>query len=292
MAIGSILGAAAGGLAQGAIGLLGNDRAADQVSQAGALSAAQIQALAQNVKPQATTTSLGFGYPNNAFMQSPITNEQISQLLGFGRLAYQGAAVNPPAANFTQRFLDSLDRIQGRREAEQFANLESRLFNRAGVSTGTAQQVRDFQSQLEEARQARMLNIEKAMFEREQQGYNRENDLFDRFIRTVAGTQQIGQNELAQMQLGINAGGLQSPFGYSAANVLGQSNLLAGQTRAASTQGFFDSLGQAVGGAVSRGIGGIFGGGTPSTSGGGGFVSNPFVNTSPSTFWSPSFGSF
>jgi len=66
------------------------------------------------------------------------------------------AARNLNQRGLSQEFFDQIDRLESRRDARQFNSLESKLFNSSGINTGTAANVADFRTQLEEGRQKRV----------------------------------------------------------------------------------------------------------------------------------------
>lgn len=69
-----------------------------------------------------------------------------------------GAAANVDTAGLSQDFYNQLNALQGLQEADEMRRLESVLFNRGGVHTGTQNQIADFQSRLDAARQSRQFD--------------------------------------------------------------------------------------------------------------------------------------
>jgi len=68
------------------------------------------------------------------------------------------AASNVDTAGQSVEFYNQLNALKGLQEADEMRRLESVLFNQGGVHTGTANQVADFQSRLDAARQSRQFD--------------------------------------------------------------------------------------------------------------------------------------
>ena len=100
------------------------------------------------------------------------------------------------ARNLNQRglsreFFDQIDRLESRRDANQFNSLESKLFNKSGINTGTANNVADFRNQLEEGRQKRV-------FEATSAAQNYTTNMFKNFLALNQGRTEFNDNAVLE----------------------------------------------------------------------------------------------
>ena len=236
---GSIIGDVAGGVVGGLFGSEGDRRAADQAF--GAANAAQ-----SFIRPQFQPLNSVFGntLPSGRFAANQIGLDTQGRLFQAQKL-FSNQLLGFNKGAFADRFFDAIDRLESRREAQGLANLESRLFNRSGVNTGTQRQIADFQADIEDARLDRVIKAELAADERSR-------GLLGDFLRANQGLRGFNQDIQNQQNLGfIGAQALtpQSTFNPGLAN--------AGLFQAGNTQSFFDSLGSGIGGAVNAGVSGL-----------------------------------
>ena len=178
--------------------------------------------------------------------------------------------------SFADRLLEASNAVHNKREQQAFGSLESKLFNRAGASTGTQRQLSDFASDIEDRRFQRALQAETAA---DQMFRGRLGD-FGTALRALGGFEDMFSNAQQQSLAGARA---LAPFGI---NNPGAAQ--AGALRAENTRGFFDGLGGFAGGAVEAGFNSYFNPiqSTPSFSP---FrVNNPFTGVGPlSSFGNP-----
>jgi hypothetical protein len=184
----------------------------------------------------------------------------------FGQVGEEARGFNP--TNFQNNFFDAIDRLESRRESEAFNSLESKLFNKAGVSTGTERQVRDFQGDLEQRR-----------FDRAGAAVGQSQQFFTNMLQQLLGISQ-GKQQLAStafdpLKLGLAFGGAQTGVQESKANILGQ----AAGVKASTTANTFSSIGGLFDSAAQFGAGGGFGDLSSFFGGGGNGGSAGFTGT-------------
>jgi len=133
----------------------------------------------------------------------------------FGQLiGEQGRqAANFDPQDFQNRFFDALDRLESRRESEAFGSLESRLFNRSGINTGTQRQVRDFRDTLDNRRRARAFE---AIFGAQ----DFQSQIFNNILGLERGRSGLGQNALSPIQIGAGIGATRSRTDLAASNLI------------------------------------------------------------------------
>lgn len=269
---GSVLGSVAGGITSGLFGSKGSSKAASQQAAA----AQQALALTPQLRNFPVATALGTTGLRGAPGRFKLSGQGQGLLNNLNQsrdtLFRQFRDFSRP--DFAQRFFDSIDALESRREAQAFNNFESRLFNQSGVNTGSGRQIADFQADIEDARQRRAIGAELT-------ASGLQGDLFNRFLQAAQGLQNFQGSQLNQ--IGTTIQGEQSPLGIN--QQVAQAGLLgAGNTRARGTMDFFNNLGTGIGGGVSAGVSRIF---NPPTAGNSfaGFsqqFSNPFSSLGPS----------
>lgn len=262
---GSIIGDVAGSVVGGLFGAKGDRKASDQAFNA----ARQSQQIFRPQIPQAGNNNV-FGniLPSGHFSANPLGQQVQADLIRKFR-TFSGQFDDFNKGDFANRFFDSIDRLESRREAQGFADLESRLFNRRGVNTGTQRQVADFQRDIEDARLSRVINAELA-------GDIRSRGMFQDFINALGGLQGFGNNIQSQRNSAVQNASLMRPFAINNP-AIGNAGLL----QAGNTQSFFDSLGGGLANATNAGVSTLFGGGFSNPfSSGGGFFNPSAVNFS------------
>ena len=262
----SIIAPVVGSVASGLIGGAGSSKANAQRNSA-----------AQNAQQIITPKPF---QANSLFFNTGANGR--AELNGFGRSQFanfsqiQGRAFHRQHGfnrnEFRDRLLEASNRVNDKREGQAFSSLESKLFNRQGASTGTARQIADFGSDLEDRRFNRALQAEIGA-ENFHRGlvndFSNAHSLFNNLDSQMRQTQQ-------QSLVGAQA---LRPFAIN-----NPAAAQAGFANADSTQGFFNGLGRTVGGGLEAGISAF---GNPSSGGGGGgffnpsainFGSNPFTS--------------
>lgn len=228
-----IAGAAVGGL----FGAFGDSKAADQFG-----SAAQLQYIAPQFQPTSNlfgrTTNAG-GFTLNKFGRRYLNDLTKNQALT--RKDFQ--SFNRGA--FADRFFDAIDRLESRREAQAFSDLESRLFNQAGVSTGTQRQIADFQADIEDARLDRVIKSELA-------GAQMSDLLFDRFLKSLNPINDFNRTLANERAFGVDRAVALTPRPF-----IDQGALAAGAFQAGNTSDFFRTLGGYAGDVVASGLSSI-----------------------------------
>ena len=127
-------------------------------------------------------------------------------------------AANFDPQSFQNEFFQGIDRLESQREAEGFDDFESSIFNKAGVSSGSQRQVRDFQESLQQRR-----------FDRSQRAVQAsqqfQGNLFNQFLGLTQGRNQLNQAALQPLQFGgqlnaqaANINNNASQFGAQAAD--------------------------------------------------------------------------
>lgn len=101
------------------------------------------------------------------------------------------AARNLNQRGLSREFFDQIDRLESRRDANQFNSLESKLFNKSGINTGTANNVADFRNQLEEGRQKRVFQATTAA-----QDYT--TNMFKNFLALNQGRTEFNDNAVLE----------------------------------------------------------------------------------------------
>ena len=259
-------GSVIGSVASGIIGGIGSKKSEKQF-QAGANAAQQIftpqpfqgRSLFTRTNAQGQPTFSTFGRNRFRETNNIAFSKSRSALNGFDR------------RGFAEKLLEASNRVNNKREAEAFAGLESKLFNRAGASTGTARQIADFGADLEDRRFRRGLDAQIAA---DSVFRGRLGD-FTTALSALGGFESMFSNAQAQSLAGARA---LAPF---AINNPAQGQV--GAFRAQNTQNFFDGLGGLVGGGIDAGL--SFLGSNSGGGGGGGFFNpgaidfggNPFV---------------
>lgn len=262
---------AAGKIVGGLIGAGGDQRAADQFQQA----AQQSQLI---VQPQQFLGNSLFTRidPRGQALLTPLGQRRNQEIANLFNQAFRRAR-DFNSNQFQQRLLRAADDVTRRRESQAFDSLESRLFNRQGVHTGTARQIADFRSDVERRREERAFRraTEAELFaEQVQRGrlgdvaglFGLSGDLDDRFLRLQGQSLQGAQ--------------LLAPFGISNPQIA-----QAGAFRAQSTQDFFRGLGGIVGGVVDTGLSSLRAPASSASTGGGFF--NPGAVSFEGGFTSP-----
>ena len=227
-------------------GLFGGNDAADDLQDALAEIAANTKFTPYNVN----TPFFGVGPRGDGSIG--ITNSKrglFTTFNDFAKLINQtgNRAKNFNAQNFQNDFFRSIDRLESQREQEGFADFESKLFNNAGVSTGSQRQVRDFQENLQQRRFDRQQRAVEAS-----QQY--QTNLFNQFLGLNTGRNALNQAVLNQF--GVSQG-----LGNSALNAqLAANNLLTqgAQIDATATANTGSAIGGLLDGAFSLFGGGFF----------------------------------
>jgi len=160
-----------------------------------------------------------------------------------GGIGQQAQGFNP--VDFSNNYFDSIDRLESRREGDAMASLESRLFNRSGINTGTEMQVRDFRDTLEERRAAR---AQKAMFDSQ----NFFTNMLNQMLGLETGRGQLIAGAFDPLKLGSTFG----QIGLDAQEIKGNLLKEGAGVRAGTTAKTWEG----VGGILDAGVS-IFGGG-------------------------------
>ena len=270
---GSVIGSVAGNVASGIIGGIGNKKAERQF-QSGANAAQQI------FTPQPFRAGNRFGQVDNRgqFTFNPIGNKRLQQILQISNKRFNTSEqFHQNRDAFAEKLLRAADRVNDKRESQAFSSLESKLFNRAGASTGTQRQIADFQSDIEDRRFQRAVNAE-------QIADQRNRALLGDFLGVFNNATQYGRQGEDVQRLSLLGAQALRPF---AINDPAQAN--AGAFRAQNTQSFFDGLGGVIGGGLDAGISLLGGGGSGV---GGGINGGGFFNPNAINFGSNPFTSF
>jgi hypothetical protein len=249
---GSVIGPVAGSLASGLIGNIGSNKANKQLAAA-ANAANQVfypepfraSSSLFNVSRSGKAALTDFGRAEQRNLMH-LKNDAYNRVRNFDRGA------------FADRLMDASSRVNDKRESQAFARLESKLFNRQGASTGTAQQIADFGADLEDRRYQRSLQ---AQIDADQFGRER----FEDFFRAYGLFNNIDDRRMDIQKLSLDGGRAMLP---TTASNPGAYN--AGLFAANNTQGFYNGLGGVFGGLARSGVNRLYGG--PASSVGGGYV--------------------
>jgi len=87
------------------------------------------------------------------------------------------AASNVDLRGLSASFYDQLNALTAQQEAEELDRVESVLFDRQGIHTGTGRQVADFRKRIDDARQARQFDAINAALDYQGRLYNQFNQL-------------------------------------------------------------------------------------------------------------------
>lgn len=255
----------AGSLIGGLIGKSGEDKARRdfETDMSGAIRAAS----AIRTEPMGTSTLLGSTSPDLSFLLSPRA-EGITRQMEDARNINFNALHDFNRRDFANRFFDSIDKLESGRERRAFADLESKLFNRAGVSTGTATQLAQFQNDIGDARQRRLMQANMASDQRQQ-------NLFNQFLASINPEFALQTSQLNQLRTGIAGGQLNASGDAMTRQAIINAGAQGAGFGAQSTTNFFNSLGKNVGGAVSAGVSSLLAPNRSSGAGGGGGFFNP-----------------
>lgn len=216
--------AAAAGLAGSAISAFGGNKAAGQLADA----------TNRASQPLGIQSPLGLTSMRNGVLdfQPTLRGEQMfRQTDTFRNRAFQD--LNKFSRDdFSSKFFDAIDRLESRREADNFANFESALFNRSGVNSGTARHVADFQQDIGDARLSRVLQSQLAA----EDVFNNRAALFGNAVNMSRGL-----NSDVMGQLSMSQAGRPNP----------QLAAMGGAARSNATANFFSGLGTNVGNVLS-----------------------------------------
>ncbi len=113
------------------------------------------------------------------------------------------AAKNIDQTGLAMDFFNQLNAINADQENRAFNSFESKLFNKGGVHTGTAQQIGDFQNQLEFGRERRK-------FEAINSAQDFTTNLFNNFLGLNQGRTAMNAASLNPLSLAMNFGQIQS----------------------------------------------------------------------------------
>lgn len=254
---GSIIPRVAGSLASGLIGGLGSSKAEKQLRQ-GADASQQIV----NPSPFRANSLFGGVGAGGQFSLNSLGQKQLNN---FNRLSDRSfnRAISFNRGSFRDRLLEASNRVNDKREGQAFASLESKLFNRAGASTGTQRQIADFGADLEDRRFNRALQAEIGADQ-----FNR--GLIGDFQNSLTPLNNLNNNFLNFQNQSL--AGAQALRPYAIDN---PAMALASSFQAQNTQDFFNNLGGFVGGGIQTGIN--YFGNRPTGNGTG----NPFNGTGP-----------
>ena len=245
-----VWGAIAGAVTSGLISKIGSKKAEKQYAAGGA-NAQQIF----TPKPFQSFSSFGSSNERGQFNLNDFGRSQVRNFNTLSNQAFNRTQSFDRNA-FRDRLLEAGNRVNDKREQQAFGSLESKLFNRTGASTGTARQIADFQSDIEDRRYQRAVQSE---FAADDFGRGRIGD----YQNSLRPLQELDNRRLKIQQMNLEGGRLLKPFTINDPNAAN-----AGSFRAQNTQSFFDSLGANVGGAVGLGVNYLNSGGS---SGGGGY---------------------
>jgi hypothetical protein len=156
------------------------------------------------------------------------TTQQFMDLLGKSG----AAAGNVDTAGLSQDFYSQLNALKGLQEADEMRRLESVLFNRGGVHTGTQNQLADFQSRLDAARQSRQFDAINAAL-----AY--QGDLYNQFQGLAQGANEFNAGLFnPYAQAAIQAGA------YDTEAEMTAKKYLAGITEAGQTTDYYSEVQQ------------------------------------------------
>jgi hypothetical protein len=142
------------------------------------------------------------------------------------------AAGNVDTAGLSQDFYSQLNALKGLQEADEMRRLESVLFNRGGVHTGTQNQLADFQSRLDAARQSRQFDAINAAL-----AY--QGDLYNQFQGLAQGANEFNAGLFnPYAQAAIQAGA------YDTEAEMTAKKYLAGITEAGQTTDYYSEVQQ------------------------------------------------
>jgi hypothetical protein len=173
-------------------GILGGNDAGDKFADMMAALGERSPFELFNVNTPTSSTSFD---PTSRTAQTSLSPELLESFNRFGDLSRmigdRASAFDP--TSFQNEFFDARDRLESRRESEAFNSLESKLFNRQGIHTGTGNQVRNFQADLEQRRSDRTT---KSIMDSQQFFTNMLNQLLG-LESGRAGVAAQGQNAIA-----------------------------------------------------------------------------------------------
>lgn len=225
-------------------GLFGGNKAADDLEDKLAEIAEQSRFQPFNItSPLASSSFDGTTGQVNVGPGVGTTFNQFRDLIG----QTGNRAVNFNPQSFQNDFFRSIDRLESQREAEGFADFESSIFNKRGVSTGTGRHVRDFQESLQQRR-----------FDRQQRAVEAsqqfQTNLFNQFLGLNTGRNALNQAVLDPLRIGLDAGSRASNANQISSQLLAQG--AEGQAIATANTG--EAIGGLLDGAFSLFGGGFF----------------------------------
>lgn len=150
---------------------------------------------------QVTTPYSQTGYTEDGAYVSP-SQDAMNTFNDFQDLINMNAtqAMNLDEQGLSQDFFEKYRALKDIQEANQMASLESRLFNRGGVHTGTAAMAGDFAARLQAGRADDMTRAIQAAF-------GMGTDLQNRFINAVSGQGQFVDKAFYDpMKMGVDFG--------------------------------------------------------------------------------------
>lgn len=268
---GSIIAPVAGSLISGAISGAGSKKAEKQLRQ-GAEASQQIV----NPSPFRANSLFGNVGANGQFSLNNFGQQQFNNAKTLSGKAFSRAN-NFNRGSFRDRLLEASNRVNDKREGQAFASLESKLFNRAGASTGTQRQIADFGADLEDRRFNRALQAEIGADQ-----FNR--GLIGDFQNSLTPLNNLNNNFLNFQNQSLTGARALAPFAIN-----NPAMAQAGAFQAQNTQDFFDGLGGVVGGGIQTGIN-YFGNRGSGSSSGGGFFNPSAINFGSNPFTSLGFG--